>query len=225
MMRMMKKQLLGWKKEIGAAWGRLTTFHRVALGIFLAIFMVWAARTAAIDPLKKELNKKVNALSTAGVPAAVPAPEDDNDIQELSMRIEGFEKSLAAAREALMETVRNRSPLRFEQKSDAVAETYRLITKADVRVKTFTETAPDSGQGKSALPFFEHVYTTEGTFDGLYRFLASVDAYPWPCRLFRVEIDAAGGEDGKARSFGGRPLIQMKFNHRLYYYTYERTRP
>jgi len=264
MIRDMKKQLRGWRAEINARWGRLTSFHRTALGIMLSVLIILAARNAWLDPLRKELEKKTEALSAKGVPAQVAPPEADKDIQELLVRIESMEPALASARASLQQTIEKRSPLRFEQKSEAVAETYRLITQAGLRVKSFTEAArdtarqdngpaaepPDRKQGKkrqgkkqpapetpvepaqeqaakqreSVLPVAEQAYVLEGDFDGVFRFLHLMNAFPWPCSLCEVDIAAATDGDGAIVAFNGRPMLRLSFLHRLYFYDYDQNR-
>jgi hypothetical protein len=222
MIRGIKKQLHSWRMEINALWSRLTSFHRTALGIVLSVAMILIVRSASLDPLQQDLEKKISELVANSVPAEIVSPESDNDIQELLMRIENIEPVLDNARETLKQTIYRRSPLRFEQKSDAVAETYRLVTRAGLRVKSYTEPLRANDQQAHVLPVSEHAYVLEGDFGGIFAFLRFMDAFRWPCRLWAVDISAVADEEGKTRVFNGRPLIRLSFLHRLYYYNYEK---
>ncbi len=224
MIRQFKKQIRSWKDEISRMWGRLKSFHRTALGIFLAILMVLAMRETTMDALQGELETTEKNLSSLGVPQQVPPLEEDNDIQEQELRIKSMEESLERARKSLEKTVEKKSPLRKEQKSEAVAETYRLVTRAGLRVKSFIEPTPEESQEKMALPVTEHDYVLEGIFNGIYLFLKSMKDFPWSCRVYAVEIASVIGDDGKTRSFGGHPLVRLSFRHRLYYYDYEQSK-
>lgn len=200
MIRQIKKQIKGWGDEFSRLWGRLKSFHRVALGIALAIGLVWLMRETTLDPLQKKLGTIEKSLSSLGVPQPVPPPEEDNDIQEQELRITNMEQTLAQAREKLEKTVLKMSPLRKSQKSDAVAETYRLVTRAGLRVKSYSEPPLKDSQKKSVLPVSEHEYVLEGSFDGIYHFLDSMNGFPWPCRIFKTRIASVSGDDGKTRN-------------------------
>lgn len=221
MIRRAKREIQGWKQEFNALWSRLTTFHRTALGIFIAVLMVWCARHTTLDPLRNQADEAAEKLTTAGVPVRVPAPADDNEVQELQLRIENMERALNGAREALKRAMAEKPPLGARDKSRAVAETNRLITDAGLRIASLAETPNVESAVEEALSSSQHCYVLEGAFAGVHRFLYSMNSFPWPCRLTGLDIAVAGGADGAGRHCNGTPLVQFTFSHRLYYYDNE----
>jgi len=73
MMRTLRRALRQWKREFLAFWGRFTAFHRIVIGILLAMGIVFLARTRVIDPLERDLATEHKTLADKGVPARVPA--------------------------------------------------------------------------------------------------------------------------------------------------------
>jgi len=243
-MRGLRRQLRRWRQEVGGYWARLRTFHRTALGMFIAIALVWGARETLLDPMAGELREMNEALADAGAPAVVPVPEEDNDVLELRELVENLERTLAEAKAREAEAVAEARPLRPEEKGLAVTETGALIAEAGLRVKRLEErspapsgtaspqdaapkkgaageaeaSAPETRPAEGPLPQSVHDYSVYGTFDGIQRFLEAMDEYPWPSRLTALSITVP--EEGVAgtRQNTLDPAIELTFQQVLYYY-------
>ena len=109
-MRRLRNQINQWVREFMALWGRLTSFHRTALGIFIAIVMVWCARDIAIDPLRAALADLEEGMVADGVPDQVPKPEEDNDVQEAELLIENLQRTLETCKKREREAVTQYTP-------------------------------------------------------------------------------------------------------------------
>ena len=229
-MKALRRQLRTWKQEIGSSWARLSSFHRTALGIALAIAMVLVVRKTVLDPLKDRVTKIITELEDGGVPPVVSTPEEDNEIQELELQIENLERTLITVREDEAAIVREFRPLRLEERSAAIAETGKRLSRSGLRVQSIEDPAlarqkdgKAPAQSPRALTSSVNAYAVQGSFAAVHHFLKEMDSYPWPMRVEGVSISIMTGENGLPTSSAGDPLVELRFNQRLLYYDYERT--
>lgn len=197
MIRIMRRALRQWKREFLAFWGRFTAFHRIVIGILLAMGIVFAARARLLDPLDRELAALLKDLDDKGVPALVPEPAQDETIQEEVLRAENLQRSLenhAAALAAVEAANRHRIGA---AKADANATLLGLAGRRKLRVwKNMPLEAPADGPVPAAASACELV----GSYAAIYGFLDDVRREPllWKLRDVSLELPEADAGPGAA---------------------------
>lgn len=157
MMRSVRRQLRGWKRDFLGMWGRLRSFHRVALGILLAIVLSRAAIYYPINPLKDEIAVAQEALVESEAPETVTLREDDVEIQELELKNEGLEQGMPARRAKMQEAIAKWPDFSKANKGAILAEFGELITQSGLTRLQFhdDEAGPlepeeeETGRGRS----------------------------------------------------------------------------
>jgi hypothetical protein len=218
-MRAIRRQLRAWREEFLQLWGRLRSFHRVSLGIILAFAMLSLAQRYGFSVLKSEIAKARETLEEKEVPDFVTRPEDDPDTQELQLRVESFEETLAARRSELEKAVAAWPRFTKADQGTILAKFNELITEAGLQCLTFRDAAlplpeearSDSRRGsrgrrpppakpvatdektkaKEPLETAVHSCVLAGSFDGICDFLEKVDRFEHPARLEKVHLELA----------------------------------
>ncbi len=133
MMRMLRRALRQWKSEFLAFWGRFTAFHRIVIGIIMAMSVAYAARSHMLDPVDRELVAARKALVDKKIPARVPLPEQDEVIQEETLREENLRRSLEN-RSAELAGIESGSMYRLNAgKAEANAALLAIISRHGLR--------------------------------------------------------------------------------------------
>jgi hypothetical protein len=203
MMRALRRALRQWKREFLTFWGRFTAFHRMVIGILLAMGIVFLARTQVLDPLDRELAAERKMLADKGVPARVPAPEDDEDIQEETLRAENLQRSLEN-RTAELKAVEASSPYRLDAgKADANAALLALAGRHGLHV---LKNAPMSAAEGGPVATAASAYELAGRFAAIYGFLDDARREPLLWELRDVSIALANESDAFGGS-GAPPLV------------------
>jgi hypothetical protein len=213
MMRALRRALRQWKREFLTFWGRFTAFHRIVIGILLAMGIVFVARTRVLDPLDKKLADERKALADKGVPAHVPSPEDDEEIQEETLRAENLRRSLEN-RAAELKTVEASSPYRLDAgKADANAALLALAGRHGLHV---LKNAPMPAAAGGPVATAASAYELAGRFAAIYGFLDDVRREPILWELRDVSIAPANESD----AFGGpaTPPLVLRFTLVLHLY-------
>lgn len=128
-MRVLRRQLRAWREDFQKIWGRLKTFHRTALGILIAIGMVYAGRTIWIDPLNAEIAAAEETLKESDPPDPIPAIETDNEVQEALAKIEGREGMRDKRKKEMEKIAASRPKVTILNKESAVVEFTRLFSQ------------------------------------------------------------------------------------------------
>jgi len=201
MMRTLRRALRQWKREFLAFWGRFTAFHRIVIGILLAMGIVFLARTRVIDPLERDLATEHKTLADKGVPARVPAPEEDEDIQEETLRAENLQRSLKK-RTAELKAAEASSPYRLDagKAAPTAAEAGPVPTAAEA----------------SPVPTAAAAYELAGRFASIYGFLDDARREPLLWELRDVSIALANESDAFGGS--GAPPLVLRFTLVLHLY-------
>ncbi|AKJ64836.1 hypothetical protein [Kiritimatiella glycovorans] len=213
MMRALRRALRQWKREFLTFWQRFTAFHRIIIGIVLAMGVVIAARTKVLDPLDRELAAERKTLADKGVPVTVPAPADDPEIQEEELRAENLQRSLQD-RAAELAEVEKTSAYRLDAgKADANAALLALAGRHGLHV--LKNTAVES-PGDAPVPTVASAYELAGRFGAIYGFLDEARREPLLWELRDVSIGLLRESDG----FGGAtaPPLVLRFTLVLHLY-------
>lgn len=205
MMRIVRRALRQWKREFLAFWGRFTAFHRIVMGIVLAMSIVFVVRTRVLDPLESELVGLQKELSDHSIPSRIPEPDQDETVQEERLREESLSRSLKTHEAALAETVAA-SLLRLDASwADANALLLDLASQHKLRLKKTPAESPDDGPVPTAASACE----LEGNYAAIYAFLVRVQQEPllWELRDVSIELLKSTDEHGGPVS----PLLALRF--------------
>lgn len=197
MIRIMRRALRQWKREFLAFWERFTAFHRIVIGILLAMGIVFVARARLLDPLERELAALLKDLDEKGVPALVPEPAQDETIQEDILRAENLRRSLethAAALAAVEAANRHRIGA---AKADGNATLLGLAGRRKLRVRN---NKPLEAPADGPVPAAASVCELAGTYSAIYGFLDDMYREPllWELRDMSIGLPDAGTGPGTA---------------------------
>jgi translation initiation factor IF-2 len=146
----MRRQLRAWRQEFGGMWGRLRSFHRVALGITLAMGVMLGGRPYLYDTLKAAVREKREALKKMDAPESIPRPDDDPDSVELRLRIEGLEKGMDARRKERQQAVAAWPAFGKAEKGAIIARFDDLIAQSGLERLEFRDSALPAAPPASA---------------------------------------------------------------------------
>jgi len=240
MWRQFKRQLRQWWGELEGKWLNLTTFYRIVLAIVCTMALAFAFRTMFMDPIQTSLADIQKKLSSNGVPGYVPAPDHDDEIIRMRLKVEGLQDSLDKTLEQERQAIPELEPLKPSQVSEAAAATGRIVSEAGLRVLRFHEihgsASAKAGTGKEkkvkkkkalkdvplGLTLLRHRYELLGTFAGVYGFLNNVSGLPWPFCLSEIDISASPAATGGQSYVNSQVLIRLSFEQTFYCYDYER---
>lgn len=212
MMRVIRRALRQWKREFSVFWGRFTAFHRIVIGMLLAMAIVFGARSRLLDPLEQTLAAERKALADKSVPARVPLPEQDEVIAEETLRAENLQRSIENLTGELAH-LEAASHFRLDaSKADANAALLALASQRGLHVlkNTTVEPSPDGGVATVASR-----YELAGRFGGIYGFLDDMQRQPLLWQLRDVSIALLNEQDALS---GGTPTLVLRFTLILHLY-------
>jgi hypothetical protein len=129
MKRAIRRQLRIWYSDISGYLSKLRTFHRTALGIILAIVIIFVARKYWLDPLRAEVAEQESKYEKSEPPNPLPTIESDEEITLANEQIISREKS-AETKKREMETVTASRPKITQQNRESVlSELAAIISK------------------------------------------------------------------------------------------------
>lgn len=208
MRRQIRRALRQWETEFAVFWARFTTFHRVALAILLAIGMIYGARRYAFDQRRAELDTRRKELQRQNVPAHVPSPGEDEEVQQNLLRTEGIGESLAQLREETAAVAAARGRPDYARALEAVAALDAAIDRHGLVVrKRNREETSETGPLRQIL----HAYEVMGAFAGIHAFLHGVEDMPFLCRFASLRLVPAENQDGTPVLRGGQPQVILTF--------------
>ncbi|NCC52171.1 MAG: hypothetical protein EOM20_13270 [Spartobacteria bacterium] len=213
MMRMIRRSARQWKKEFLSFWGRFSAFHRIVIGILLAMGIVYLARSRALDPLAEELEATRKELADKGRATPPPAPEQDEVIQEELLRVENLRRSLEN-RGVELAGLEAGSAYRLDAgKADANAA---LLAMAGRRGLHVLKNAPVDLPEPGAVPAVAMAYELAGRFASIYGFLEDVRREPLLWELQGISISLLN----ETASYGGAvaPALVLHFTLVIYLY-------
>ncbi len=217
MKRLLRRVLRQWKSEFMAVWLRLTAFHRIVLGMILAMGLVYASRVRVLDPLTVEVDALHAQLRDKGVPARVPTIEADDDLQQEQLRAESLRESLETWTRELA-AQESESGLQFDAgESDAHAALLTLANRHGVRVHAKSPLPQAQGNaGRMAAS----AYTLRGRFPALFAFLSGLRDVPLLWEIQQVQLEFSGGSDGMSAASDGSvsPELNLRFHLVLHRY-------
>ncbi len=213
MIRIMRRAWRQWEREFLTFWGRFTAFHRIVIGILLAMGIVSAARSRLLDPLDRELAAARKDLADKGVPARVPTTEEDVVIQEESLRAENLRRSIEN-RTAELAAAEATSAYRLAAgKADANAALLALAGRHGLRV---LKNRPADLAQAGAVPGTASTCELAGAFAAIYGFLQDVRREPLLWELRDVSLALLNEQE----AFGGAaaPPLVLRFTLILHLY-------
>ncbi|MDR1477576.1 MAG: hypothetical protein LBJ00_01385 [Planctomycetaceae bacterium] len=126
MKRAIRRQLRIWYADIAVYWGKLRTFHRTALGIIIAIAIIFTARKYWLDPIRAEVVDSESKYEQSEPPNPLPTLESDEEITLAKEQIISREKSTETKKRE-METVAKSRPKITQQNKEAVLSEFASI--------------------------------------------------------------------------------------------------
>lgn len=151
MLRSMRRQLRTWKEDFLRYWGRLRSFHRVALAILLAMAILPTARRYVLDPLKGQIGEARAALQEKEAPEVITLPDEDPEVQELLLKIESLEETLVSHRAKTKQAVAAWPEFTVANKGTILAAFGELISQSGMTRLEFRDAAAEPLAG-SAKP-------------------------------------------------------------------------
>jgi hypothetical protein len=206
MMRTFRRTLRQWKREFQSVWSRFTAFHRIVIGILLAMGVVFGARSRALDPLDRELSALRQELADKGIPAHLPLPAADGVVLEERVRAENLAQSLE---HRARELERAEAAARFRLgagHADATSALLALAGRHSLHVRRNVAVDPPPG---GPVPMAASSYELAGRFPAIHRFLDDLRSEPLLWELRDVSIGLLNGRD----AFGGlaSPTLLLRF--------------
>jgi len=185
MMRFFRRTCRQWQHEFLAFWGKFNTFYRMIIGIALAMAMVFGARRQVLDSHHHAVTALEKELKGKGVPAHVPPPGSDNEVQEAELQAESLQAALDRERQetrAALEPFRSGSQDRARETVETLT---RLIGKHGLMVRSATRCDPLDDFPLARLC---QSYLLAGDFAGIFGFLNDIANMKIPCRLRQVAL-------------------------------------
>ncbi|MDR2168865.1 MAG: hypothetical protein LBP59_01835 [Planctomycetaceae bacterium] len=144
MKRAIKRQLRIWYSDIAGYLSKLKTFHRTALGIILAIVIIFAARKYWLDPIRAEVTELESKYKDSDPPEPLPTIESDEEITLAKEQIISREKN-AETKKKEMETIAKARPKITQQNKETVlSEFASIISKNKLTVALRTTPEPEN---------------------------------------------------------------------------------
>jgi hypothetical protein len=195
-----KRSLRRWRQEFRSVWCRLTAFHRIVLGILLALVAAYVGRQKMMDPLEVQVRELRESLQKQSVPSQVPAPEKDAQTQaalqqaeKAGRNIKDLLKQVRAAEQA--------SALRLDaSQTEAGAWVVERATQCGLRIR-------DNHDVETGL-----LYEMQGRFESVYRLLSAMDRAPFIWSVSELMIELEELEHKKAEELVNvSPLLSLRF--------------
>lgn len=217
MSRMLRRALRQWKEEFLSVWLRCTAFHRIVLGIVLAMGLVYGARVRVLDALSAEVEALSQELGEKGVPQRVPPPETDDELQQETFRAESLRESIETWT-AELETAEAEAGIHLDASmSDAHATLLKMANRHGVRVHS---KGPTNNPQHDAPRVAASAYEIRGRFPAVFAFLSGLSDAPLLWEFQQIDIELLGGADGMlaAASGGASPDLALRFHLLLHLY-------
>ncbi len=210
MKRMIRRQLRQWGRDFMSVWQRLTAFHRIVIGIIVAMVIVYVARMRVIDPLTEEVAGLSERLREAGAPITIPAIEHDQDLQQEQLRSENLLSSIAELEKLLAELEESAGIGRLGGMADAHAELLAIASRSRVRVRAKGSVTENRSESERVLG---SSYELSGSFPAIYAFLEGLRAAPLLWEIRAVELKLARPVDGHStlEDEFGSPELNLTF--------------
>ncbi|MDR2762430.1 MAG: hypothetical protein LBB88_07520, partial [Planctomycetaceae bacterium] len=144
MKRAIRRQLRIWYADITGYLSKLKTFHRTALGIIIAIVIIYAARKYWLDPIRAEIFELESNYEKSEPPNPLPTIESDEEITLAKEQIESRSKN-AESKKREMETVaKSRAKITQQNKESVLSEFASIISKNKLIVVLGGAPEPDN---------------------------------------------------------------------------------
>jgi hypothetical protein len=221
----MRHTLRQWKRQIRSQWGRLSPLMRACAGLAAAVAMAYYVIDFKVKPLQAERLKVEKEMQTKQVPAYVPPPSEDNELDETNLKIESLRTSLDSRREALAETIRSARAATANEEGRVINAFDKLVFESGLDPISRVREKPQEIAGRMSVS--EYSYVLAGTFEQIRTFLAAVGRFENACEIADVSVHNADTcKDGKpvrtppkgASAAGGSraPLLHLEFSLKLY---------
>jgi len=222
MKREIQRALQGWKNEFVTFWKRFNAFQRIVISIVLAMVLVYAARVNLLDPLRQEVEKVRKTLSDKDVPALVPPPEKDDEIQQDLLRVENFEKSIEREGAERIKAEAKTSYRLNAGPADAQAALISLATRSGLRVH---ENRPVEVEKQGLIPHAAFACELRGSlFTSISRFLTAFSSEPYLWELDQISLELLDQKSTAPVSGSYQPpVLSLRFLLRFYIYSKKTT--
>jgi hypothetical protein len=218
------RRLKKWKRELAAQWKKLSSLMRFCAGLAVAVAMAYYVVNFKVKPLQAECSKLDKELLSGKVPAYVPQPEEDNELQETKLKLEAISTSLDRERRLTSEVIRMaQTPSKTEEgRIVGVFDTLVFERGLDLLQRERVKSQAVAGR----IGVSEYIYRLAGSFEQVRLFLKATQAFPYPSEIVNVSIHSADTlKDGKARLPDPPPrsadrrtmALEVQFLMRLYF--------
>lgn len=211
-----KRTIRDWKKSISASWGKLKTFHRIALGITIAMMMIYAARKYMLDPKLRELNKLIKQNEKTDMPEFIPDVSDDSDVVEAELKIESLEPQVAKRGQEKLDALKSRPQVSSSDVSDALAVFEALISRAGLELHNRWRYTNSEDISEIPMTRLVYKYRLLGTFGEIYSFLQNMELFKYPSLMKDIDIKRIDRGEDSTVSAGEGTRIVFEFNLELY---------
>lgn len=226
----MKPQATQWYQQLAQRWAQLSAFKRFALGLALAIAIAYALMHHQIKPLQQASAALEETLKSDGVPAQVPRPQDDNELQELQLKIESLAGSLETQRAQTHRAIEASSTPPRQEEGRVVGAFDSLVFERGMDLLHRQRTGSEVVAGRVLVS--QYAYTLGGPFDRVRDFLEAAQRFPHAFEVCGVSIRSPEAEpqrDDRAvraqlignrrrpRRSASRPTLRVDFTLRLYF--------
>lgn len=193
-----------------SVWQRLTAFHRIVIGIVVAMAIVYGARMRVLDPLTEDVAGLSERLRDAGAPSTIPSIEQDQDLQQEQLRSENLLSSIAELEKMLADLEDSAGIGRLGGMADAHAELLAIASRSRVRVRAKGSVNENRSESERVLG---SSYELSGSFPAIYAFLEGLRAAPLLWEIRKVELKLAQPIDGHSalEDQFGSPELNLNF--------------
>jgi hypothetical protein len=239
-MGQLRRTIRGWRHEIEGHWGRLRTFHRVALGLVLGMAMIYIARAKVLDPMQAELTETHKGVDDKGIPQIVPVPAEDSEVQEAQLKLDNLRDSSAQWQQRMEAALAKRPQIDRTNRSEVLSEFELLIVNSRMilqnrapyppavsspaertskkRAKKTVKPVPPPAISDSPLEVWAHQYELIGSFQSVCTCLERIADFPYPAQVLGTEITLATTSTGQLVLQGREPLIRLRFRLEIHYH-------
>lgn len=212
--RSLKRALQGWQQEFSAFWGRLTAFHRMVIGMVIALVLVGYGQKKMLNPLEQKVQTIRDRQMENALLSQVPAPAEDDQTQVMRLRAQGLAAQLIKTQQQVR-AAEDESEWHLDATAtDANAWLVACATRCGVRVCENRE-----ADGTDSMRTF---YKMSGRFEAVYQLLQRIDQAPFFCVIEEMALQLDGLAAKKIDELIDAPsLLNIHFTLQFKPYTRE----
>jgi hypothetical protein len=194
----MSRTLRRWTRRLAAQWGQLSGAMRISLGLAIVVLLAVYVVRYRVRPLQQERTTVEKRLQAEEVPAYVPTPEGDNELQETLLKIENTSDTLERQRSIVAASLEPGLLPSPNEESAVVAEFDTLLYENGISLMSRTHVSREEVAG--VLIASEYAYAVTGRFDQIDAWLQAVTGFEHLCSVRQFGVATFDIQDGKEGS-------------------------